>query len=136
MLPALTQASATPSLTRLMATRIDESFFLRIASAADSDIPTTSVAGRILSLGSLPTIRVTKESISSSSPVIKGTGVSNLINPYFPVSIFLSLKVTAVADLTSIVIVLVNFVLLFDFVEDGNELEATYANLSSSIYKF
>ena len=45
VLPADTQACAVPSLTRLMATRIDESFFLRSASAGGSCISTTSVAG-------------------------------------------------------------------------------------------
>ena len=44
VLPADTQACAVPSLTRLMATRIDESFFLRSASAGGSSIATTSVA--------------------------------------------------------------------------------------------
>jgi hypothetical protein len=39
VLPAETQASASPPLTRLMATRIDESFLLRKASAGDSSIP-------------------------------------------------------------------------------------------------
>ena len=42
VLPALTQASASPSLTRSIATRIDESFFFRSASVGASDIPTTS----------------------------------------------------------------------------------------------
>ena len=40
-----TQACATSSLTRLIATRIDESFFLRSASAGGSCIATTSLAG-------------------------------------------------------------------------------------------
>ncbi len=44
VLPAETQACADPSLTRLIATRIDESFFLRSASAGGSSIATTSLA--------------------------------------------------------------------------------------------
>ena len=44
VLPAETQASASPFLTRLIATRIDESFLLRKATAGDSSIPTTSLA--------------------------------------------------------------------------------------------
>ncbi len=44
VLPADTQACAVPSLTRLIATRIDESFFLRSASAGGSSISTTSLA--------------------------------------------------------------------------------------------
>ena len=48
MLPALTQACALPSLTRLIATRIDESFFLRMASTGESDISTTSLACTIV----------------------------------------------------------------------------------------
>ena len=48
VLPADTQACAVPSLTRLTATRIDESFFLRSASAGGSSIVTTSLAGRIV----------------------------------------------------------------------------------------
>ena len=46
VLPAETQALASPDLTRLIATRIDESFLLRMASAGDSSIPTTSEAWR------------------------------------------------------------------------------------------
>ena len=38
VLPELTQASALPSLTRLIATRMEESFFLRSASIGGSDI--------------------------------------------------------------------------------------------------
>ena len=49
VLPAETQACAAPSLTRLIATRIDESFFLRSASAGGSSIATTSLAGCIVS---------------------------------------------------------------------------------------
>ena len=45
VLPAETQASARPSFTRLIATRIDESFFRRSASAGGSCISTTSDAG-------------------------------------------------------------------------------------------
>ena len=45
VLPAETQACALPSLTRLIATLIDESFFFRSASAGGSSIVTTSVAG-------------------------------------------------------------------------------------------
>ena len=44
VLPAETQASARPSLTRLIATRIDESFLRRSASAGGSCISTTSDA--------------------------------------------------------------------------------------------
>ena len=44
VLPAETHACATSSLTRLIATRIDESFFLRNASAGGSCISTTSLA--------------------------------------------------------------------------------------------
>ena len=44
VLPQLTQASAVPLCTRLTATRIEESFFMRIACAADSSIVTTSEA--------------------------------------------------------------------------------------------
>ena len=44
VLPAETQASASPALTRLMATRMDESFLLRRASAGASSMPTTSEA--------------------------------------------------------------------------------------------
>ena len=42
VLPADTHACAVPSLTRLIATRIDESFFLRSASAGGSSMSTTS----------------------------------------------------------------------------------------------
>ena len=41
VLPALTQASASPPLTRSMATRIEESFLPRSAVAGDSSMPTT-----------------------------------------------------------------------------------------------
>ena len=44
VLPADMQACATPSLTRLTATRIDESFFPRSALAGASCISTTSLA--------------------------------------------------------------------------------------------
>ena len=44
VLPADTHACACPSRTRLIATRIDESFFLRNASAGGSSIATTSAA--------------------------------------------------------------------------------------------
>jgi hypothetical protein len=44
VLPADTQACAVSSFTRLIATRIDESFFRRNASAGGSSISTTSVA--------------------------------------------------------------------------------------------
>ena len=47
--PAETQACATSSFTRLIATRIDESFFLRSASAGGSCISTTSLAAWIVS---------------------------------------------------------------------------------------
>jgi len=40
VLPALTHAPATPSFTRLIATRIEESFFLRKATAGSSPIST------------------------------------------------------------------------------------------------
>ena len=43
VLPAETQAWALPSLTRLMATRIDESFLLRSATTGASCISTTSL---------------------------------------------------------------------------------------------
>ena len=68
VLPALTQASASPSFTRLMATRMEESFFFLRESAGGSDIPTTSVALRIESRESSPAIRVTCPFNSSSSP--------------------------------------------------------------------
>jgi hypothetical protein len=45
VLPAETHAAASPVLTRLIATRIEESFLLRMAKAGDSSISTTSVAG-------------------------------------------------------------------------------------------
>src|SRR5439155_737342 len=44
VLPALTQACASPFLTSSTATRIDESFLLRSARAGDSSISTTSLA--------------------------------------------------------------------------------------------
>ena len=44
VLPALTQAPAAPSLTRLMATRMEESFLLRKALEGDSCISTSSEA--------------------------------------------------------------------------------------------
>src|SRR6266481_6715394 len=44
VLPALTQACASPFLTSSTATRTDESFLLRSASAGDSSISTTSLA--------------------------------------------------------------------------------------------
>ena len=43
--PAETQACAAPALTRLIATRIDESFLRRSASAGGSSMSTTSLAG-------------------------------------------------------------------------------------------
>ena len=49
VLPALTHASATPSLTRLTATRIDELRLPRSACAGCSSIATTSLAGFTLS---------------------------------------------------------------------------------------
>ena len=42
--PAVTTASASPRFTRSMATRIDESFFSRSASAGASSMPTTWLA--------------------------------------------------------------------------------------------
>src|SRR5688572_14414589 len=45
VLPALTMAPARPSLTRSMATRIEESLRLRMASRGCSDMPTTLAAG-------------------------------------------------------------------------------------------
>src|SRR5258706_8820317 len=48
VLPADTQACATPSFTRSTATRIDESFLRRRASAGGSCISTTSVVARML----------------------------------------------------------------------------------------
>ncbi len=44
VLPALTHALATPALTRLMATRMDESFLVRNACAGASSMPTTCEA--------------------------------------------------------------------------------------------
>ena len=44
VLPALTQASASPAFTRSIATRIEESFFLRRASCGFSSMATTCVA--------------------------------------------------------------------------------------------
>ena len=44
VLPALTQASASPAFTRSIATRIEESFFLRSASCGFSSMETTCVA--------------------------------------------------------------------------------------------
>ena len=41
VLPELTQASALPSLTRLIAKRIEEFFFFLNASTGDSSIDTT-----------------------------------------------------------------------------------------------
>ena len=44
VLPAEMQAAASPRLTRLMATRIEESFLRRTASCGRSSMPTTSLA--------------------------------------------------------------------------------------------
>ena len=44
VLPALTQAWASPLLTRLRATRIEEFFLPRNAMAGDSSMLTTSLA--------------------------------------------------------------------------------------------
>src|SRR6218665_675660 len=44
VLPAETAAEAAPSLTCCIATRIEESFFLRKATSTESSIATTSVA--------------------------------------------------------------------------------------------
>ena len=46
VLPAETTACAEPSLTRSIATRMDESFFARIATTGDSSMATTSDACR------------------------------------------------------------------------------------------
>ena len=45
VLPALTQALASPDLTKLMATRMDESFLFFRALWGDSSINTTCVLG-------------------------------------------------------------------------------------------
>ena len=45
VLPALTAAWARPSLTILMATRMEESFFWRRATATESSMATSSLAG-------------------------------------------------------------------------------------------
>ena len=55
VLPALTQAWASPLLTRSMATRMDESFLPRRALEGDSSIATVCEVWRILSrAGTLP----------------------------------------------------------------------------------
>ncbi len=51
VLPALTQACASPCLTRLMATRIEESFLARKAWAGDSSMLTNWEACRTTSWG-------------------------------------------------------------------------------------
>ena len=48
VLPADTAADAAPSLTCWMATRIEESFFLRKATSTGSSMATTSVAGTMV----------------------------------------------------------------------------------------
>jgi len=56
--PAVTRASARPSFTRFVATRIVESFFSRSAFAGCSSIPTTWLAWTISTFGgSSPAIR-------------------------------------------------------------------------------
>ena len=47
VLPADTQACASPDFTRSMATRIEESFLLRMAERMSSSMPTTSLAATI-----------------------------------------------------------------------------------------
>ncbi len=54
VLPALTQACASPDFTRSIATRIEESFLVRIAVRMSSSMPTTSDAGTTASRESLP----------------------------------------------------------------------------------
>ncbi len=76
VLPALTTASARPSLTRLAATRIEESRLPRSATATGSSIATTSlaatssslerVAPAAASLGSIWSGRPTSSSVASA----------------------------------------------------------------------
>src|SRR6185369_8353012 len=69
VLPALTQASASLDLTRSMATRMEEPFLLRRATAGDSSIFTTSAAWRTVmrSLASAPSRSTLVRNRSSSA---------------------------------------------------------------------
>src|SRR5262245_5461999 len=66
--PALTAASASPLLTRSMATRIDESFLRLTAVAGDSSMATTSAACRTRTRGDPPPRRRSSASIASRRP--------------------------------------------------------------------
>src|SRR3990170_5673959 len=76
VLPALTQASASPLLTRLMLTRIEESFLPRSADCGCSSMPTTSVAGWMRKCTPAWTPRA-RNSVSMASGIPTRTMVSS-----------------------------------------------------------
>ena len=80
VLPAEMQACATSSLTRLIATRIDESFFFRSASAGGSCISTTSLAAcsdSRTSAGDLSRASTAFSGASRPTAITRASGVSS-----------------------------------------------------------
>ncbi len=78
--PAETQACATSSFTRLIATRIEESFFLRSASAGGSCISTTSLAAWIVSrsrAGDASFASAARSAGSGPTAITRASGVSS-----------------------------------------------------------
>src|SRR5687768_9938237 len=80
VLPALTQACARPSFTRSMATRIDESFLVRMAVRTSSSMPTTSEAATISTRARIPgsAIGIVARASSRSSGSVSPTSSSLL----------------------------------------------------------